>query len=117
MKPFANRRTGTDIEPYEVIRTIGAKTLEIREMKAELHPDWKPESIGFGFYRHVSNICSQKWIITSDPDNKYTIKIRLHKDGFYYDADGDRYYLSEEPEKFYDYNLVRAKAWPVVTRF
>lgn len=39
---FANRLGYSDVEPFEVVRVVSDKCLEIRGMEAELDPSWKP---------------------------------------------------------------------------
>lgn len=99
---YANHIGWSDINPYEVIRKVSEKCLEIREMKAELAPDWKPEFIPGGFSAHCINQCSQKWIIEPDPSQKVE-RIRLGKKGW----KGKRgmFRLGDKPVKFYDYNF------------
>ena len=99
---YANHYGYSDVNPFEVVRIISDKTIEIREMDAV-----KDESVktGFGvggFSAHSDNV--QKWIITSNSNNP-VIRIRLHKGGRWKDAHGNKYGLSDEPRKFYDYNF------------
>ena len=101
---FANRYGYSDVDPYEIVRRISDKTLEIRAMDAERDPDYKPEFVVGGFSAVCLNQREQKWIISSKPDAR-VIRIRLRKDGRWYDAHGNRYGLSAKPDKFYDYNF------------
>lgn len=100
---YANHIGYSDINPYEVVRAVSDKTLEIRRMNAERDPNFKPEFIPGGFSGHCVNQLDQEWIITSDPDAA-VIRIRLGKQGWK-DASGARYQLSDKPVKFYDYNF------------
>lgn len=100
---YANHIGYSDINPYEVVRAISDKTLEIRRMNAERDPSYKPEFVPGGFSGHCVNQLDQEWIITSDPDAA-VIRIRLGKRGWK-DASGARYQLSDKPVKFYDYNF------------
>ena len=70
----------TDVNPYEVIRVVSEKTLEIREMKAT-KGEWKPEFVPGGFCGTVVNQCEQKWVIEPDPEAP-VIRIRLGKKGW-----------------------------------
>jgi len=101
---FANRYGYSDVDPYEIVRRISDKTLEIREMDAERDPDYKPEFVVGGFSAVCLNQRDQKWIMTSKP-NARVIRIRLRKDGRWYDANDNRYTLGVRPIKFYDYNF------------
>lgn len=64
---FANKIGYSDIEPCEVVRVVSDKCLEIRRMKAERDPAWKPEILPGGFAGVCVNQSSQKWVIQSDP--------------------------------------------------
>ncbi len=101
---FANHYGYSDVNPYEVVRQISDKTIEIRAMNAERDPEYKPEFVVGGFSAMCLNQQEQKWIISSKPDAR-VIRIRLRKDGRWYDAHGDRYTLGVRPIKFYDYNF------------
>ena len=48
-KKYCNQHGYTDINPYEVIRVVSDKCLEIRSMKAEKNPDYKPDFVAGGF--------------------------------------------------------------------
>ena len=39
---YANKYGYSDVYPYEIVRVISAKTIEVREMDAERDPNWKP---------------------------------------------------------------------------
>lgn len=102
---YANRIGWTDITPFEVVRTVSEKCLEVREMSAEMDPTWKPETHVGGFVAHVSNNHAQRWIIASNPAAR-TVRIRLHKDGYWREAKGgERFKLAAEPQRFYDFNF------------
>jgi hypothetical protein len=100
---YANHIGYSDVNPYEITRRVSDKTLEIRAMKAERDTSWKPDFISGGFCGTVINQNEQKWTITSDETSK-PVRIRLGKQGWK-DAHGNRYKLSEQPVKFYDYNF------------
>ncbi len=99
----------SDTSPYEVIRVVSDKCLEIRSMIATKNPDFKPDFEVGGFSAHCTNNHDQKWLITSDP-NGHTIKVRKRKtvknygEGIYWNNQA-RYRLANEPHKFYDYNF------------
>ena len=99
----ANHSGYTDVHPYEIVRVVSPKTIEIRLVDAKLDPKWKPEIIVGGFVGHTVNNGSQKWAYTSNEDNR-VIRARLRKDGYFYSANG-RHILSTVPSKFYDYNF------------
>lgn len=103
-KKYANRIGYSDVYPFEIIRIVSEKVIEIRAMDSECDPDWKPEMVAGGFSAHCTNSGSQKWIITSDAAAQ-VIRIRKHKNGKWFDANGEQYRISEWPRRFYDYNF------------
>jgi hypothetical protein len=100
---YANYLGYSDISPFEIVRRISDKTLEIRAMSAERDPSWKPDFVPNGFCGHISNQHDQRWFISSDPDRP-VVRIRLGKQGWK-DRNGRRFELSDKPRKFYDYNF------------
>ena len=101
---YANHFGYSDINPFEIVRFVSEKTIEIREMKSEKDPSYKPEFIPGGFSVHCVNQHAQKWIITSD-ESAPVIRIRLSKNKGWQDAHGRKFDLSEKPIKYYDYNF------------
>ena len=98
---YANYHGYSDIDPFEVVRVVSDKTIEIREMTAEQNPAVKPTFTVGGFSAHSDNV--QDWFIKSNPANP-VIRIRLGKHGWK-DAHGRKFRLADEPRKFYDYNF------------
>lgn len=101
---YANRYGYSDVEPYEVVRRVSGKTVEVRAMTANRDPSYKPEFVVGGFSAVCLNQRDQKWVMFSNPEAR-VIRIRQRKDGRWYDANDNRYNLSHEPIKFYDYNF------------
>lgn len=100
---FANHIGYSDVSPYEIIRRVSGKTLDIRPMDIERDPSWQPDFVPGGFCGTVINQSEQKWVITSNPQAR-TVRIRLGKQGWR-DAHGNRYRLADKPVKFHDYNF------------
>lgn len=100
---YANNIGYTDVNPYEVIRAVSDKTLEVREMKAVRDESVKLEWVAGGFAGHCVNQMDQEWTITPDA-SRPIIRIRLGKRGWQ-DKNGARFKLSDKPLKFYDYNF------------
>ena len=100
---YANHIGYSDVNPFEIVRKISEKTIEIRAMNADRDSSWKPDFVAGGFCGTVVNQRDQRWIISSNPDSPI-VRIRLGKFGWK-DASGRRYQLSNEPVKFYDYNF------------
>ena len=103
MTQYANQYSYSDVTPFEVVRTISDKTVEVREMSAERDDSVKMEFHVGGFSAHCSNQRDQKWFIKSD-ETAPVVRIRLGKNGWK-DKNGRRFKLSAEPVKFYDYNF------------
>ena len=101
---FANLHGYSDVNPFEVVRIVSDKTIEIRRMDTEKDESVKLEFHVGGFSAHCSNQRDQKWIITSQPDAS-VIRIRLSKNKGWRDANGQRYVLADAPIKYYDYNF------------
>lgn len=103
MKPFANMHGHSDVHPYEVVRVINPKMIEVRKMAAHRDPAFKPEFVPGGFSAHCTNQDKQTWIITQDKTNPL-VKVRLRKNGQWWSRYG-RHVLADEPRKFYDFNF------------
>ena len=99
---YANHIGYSDITPFEVIRMVTPKTIEIREMQTTQTDDVKPSFTIGGFSAHSDN--AQSWDIKSDESNPI-IRIRLHSNGRWTDKWGSKYRLDDTPVKFYDYNF------------
>ena len=98
----ANNLGWTDVNPFEIVRVVSAKTIEVRMMDSK-ELDWERDFHEGGFLGNTSNQNDQKWEITSNPSNPI-IKARLIKDVHFY-SDHGIHSLSNEPRKFYDYNF------------
>jgi hypothetical protein len=101
---YANRKLWTDVDPFEIVKVISEKCLEVRPMGAVLNPEWKPEFYAGGFFGHTANNHSQEWIYSRQPEAA-TIRIRKHKNGTWKDSSGMRFNISLTPCKFHDYNF------------
>lgn len=103
MENFANHYGYSDVNPYEIVRWVSDKTIEVRSMNAERDKSVELKFEVGGFAAHCSNINDQKWFITSD-ESAPVIRLRLTKRGWK-SAGGSYFILSNEPKKFYDYNF------------
>jgi hypothetical protein len=103
MQAFANHYGYSDINPFEVVRVISDKTIEVREMDAQRDESVQLEWAPGGFAGHCVNQRDQKWFIASNPSNP-VIRIRLGVKGWR-DRHGRRFDLSDKPVRFYDYNF------------
>ena len=104
MNQFANHYGYSDVTPFEIVRIVSDKTLEVREMDAERDESVKLEWLPGGFVGHCVNQRDQRWFITSNPSND-VVRIRMSKSGVWKDKHGRRFGLSDKPVKFYDYNF------------
>ena len=100
---YANHYGYSDVTPFEVVKVVSGKTIEIREMDAERDESVELEWAPGGFAGHCINQRDQKWLIKSNPENP-VIRIRLGKQGWK-DKHGRRFGLSDKPVRFYDYNF------------
>lgn len=103
---YANFYGYSDIDPFEIVRFVTPKCIEIRAMRAT-EEKWDPIWVPDGFGVICINQHNQKWKIESDP-NAPTIRIRRHcgkKKGGWFSANGLRFILSNKPHKLYDYNF------------
>ena len=102
---FANHIGYSDVNPFEIVRRVSDRTIEIRAMNAErANPK---EDMGFipgGFVGHFADQHKQQWTITSNPEARVT-RIRLQKDGKWRCKHGERFILAAQPRKFHDYNF------------
>jgi len=99
---YMNRKGYTDVEPYEIVRVVSPKCVEIRAMDTEfLNKDEMKFHAG-GFSAHCSNNYSQKYSYKSNEQNPIK-RIRLRKNGW---GNGHtKYNHSMKPCKFYDFNF------------
>jgi hypothetical protein len=97
IRKYCNFHGYSDIEPYEVVKVINPKYVEIREMDTELIK--APHGEVGGFSAHYNNY-EQEWECISNENNP-TRKIKLSSKGW---AIG-KFIMSDEPVKFYDYNF------------
>ena len=102
---FANKIGYTDVHPFEIVRVISEKTIEVRRMKVlGFSADSpKPEFIPGGFVAHCTNNHALKYDIVSDEAGD-VIRIRLGKKGWNSPNEG-KFKLSTSPWYFYDYNF------------
>lgn len=100
---YANEILHSDVEPYEIVRRVSDKTLEVRKMDAVIDPTWERIIVPGGFCAHTVNQHEQRWIYSSNASNP-TIRIRLGKRGWRGPGAG-KFRLADAPRKFYDFNF------------
>lgn len=98
---YANFHMFSDVEPYEIVKVISDKTIEVRGMTCTRN--FKPEWIPGGFAGVCTNQQDQEWLIESNPTNN-TLRLRKRKDGNFYKG-SMKFILSNTPSKYYDFNF------------
>ena len=101
---YANQIGYSDITPFEVVRVVSDKCLEVRSMKFALLNISDLVFHAGGFAAHCSNMAAQKWDITPDAEG-YVFKIRKNKLGTWKSKHGDVYSVSDQPWRQYDFNF------------
>lgn len=102
-KKYANHIGWSDVNPYEIVRWVSEKTVEIRAMNATLDENWNGKFVSGGFSARCINQDTQRYEYSSNHSNRI-IRMRLRKNGHWYSSQG-RHNISDEPYKFYDYNF------------
>lgn len=98
IRKYCNYRIGTDVFPFEVVKVISDKVVEIREMDAvNIAP---PELISLGGFAGVHDNYTQKWECVSNEQNSLK-RIRLSSKGWGL----GHYKMGDTPIYFYDYNF------------
>jgi hypothetical protein len=100
---YANHLGWTDVDPYEVVRVVSEKTIEIREMDTERDESVTMNFVAGGFSAICTNDRDQKWHIKSNAENP-VIRIRYGKKGWK-NKHGRKFVLANAPHKYYDYNF------------
>lgn len=75
---YANHLGYSDINPFEVVRVVSGKTLEIREMNAVRNELVKLDFQVGGFSAICTNQSDQEWFITPEEKGR-VFRIRLGK--------------------------------------
>lgn len=101
---YANQIGYSDINPFEIVRKISDKTMEVREMVSVRDRSVELEFIPGGFSAHCRNQGDQKWNISSD-ETAPVVRIRLSKNRGWQDKYGRKFSLADSPRKFYDFNF------------
>jgi hypothetical protein len=91
----------TDSHPYEVVKVVSDRCIEIRPMSAVIDPTWKMDITPGGFVGHVNNN-GGKWILSRNPTAP-TIRIRLSKHGVW-KLKGEKFSVGQAT-KYHDYNF------------
>jgi len=104
IRKYANQHGWSDVYPFEVIRKITDRCVEVRAMKSEQTVFPKEFHVG-GFSAHCADQHSQEYKYESNPDAE-VFKIRWSKaKSRWQDRHGRRFIMCDKPVKFYDYNF------------
>ena len=101
---FANKIGYSVITPFEVIRIVSDKCLEVRAMN---YVQTNTQDMVFhagGFAAHCANQNDQKWDIQPDAEG-YVFKIRKNVRGTWKDKHGDTYAVETKARRRYDFNF------------
>ena len=99
---FANRCGYSDVYPYEIVRIVSDKTIEVRAMDVSENKTKMDFDIG-GFSAHCSNQSEQSYDYSSN-EEAHVFRIRLGKQGWKC-KNGNRFSIDAEPFKYHDYNF------------
>ena len=101
---YATKIGYTDRHPFEIIRVVSDKTIEVRALDTELVNKHDLEFNVGGFSAHCSNQDEQQYKFTSNSENPI-YRLRLQKGARTYTCKGQTFTLAEKPYKFYDFNF------------
>lgn len=101
IRKYANLHLHTDVQPYEVVRVVSEKCVEVRPMETKQIEFPKEFHVG-GFSAHCSDQHRQKYEYFSN-ENAPVMKIRKTKKGWRLGS--MKFRMSNAPIKFYDYNF------------
>lgn len=100
IRKFANRTYHTDCVPFEVVKVVSDKTVEVRQMDTK-QIKFPQEFEAGGFCGHFyDNRSGQEYEYMSNPENPIE-RIRKGKKGW----GNGKYHMADSPYKFYDYNF------------
>jgi hypothetical protein len=103
IKKFMNRSVGTDCFPYEVVRVVSPKCVEIREMKHKQTVYPQEFHVG-GFAAHCADNHAQDYEYFSN-ESAEVFKVRYSEKRKAWGGKYGRFWMSDKPRYFYDYNF------------
>ena len=101
IRKYANLQMWSDVEPYEVVRIVSDKCVEIRPMQTKQIVFPKQFFVG-GFSAHCADNYNQSYEYFSD-ETAPTMKIRKGKNGW--KSGSLKFRMQDAPVKHYDYNF------------
>lgn len=99
IRKYCNMRVGSDWYPFEVVRIVSDKCVEVRAMSS-VQTVFPQEVYVGGFSAHTADNHNQNYEYSSAPENGIE-KVRLGKKGW---GNGN-HVMMDRPYKFYDYNF------------
>jgi len=104
IKSYANNHGYTDVNPFEVIRTISPTCVEVRAMRT-VQTKFPKDFHAGGFAGNFSdNYDGQDYDYFSDPEAP-VFKIRWSRAKRQWQSSYGRVFMSDKPYKHYDYNF------------
>lgn len=104
VKKYCNQHGYTDVYPWEVVRTVSDKCVEIKAMSVEQTKFPEQFSPG-GFVGHYhDNRAGQDYKYISNPEN-VVIRCRWSEAKKQWQSERGRHVMADKPYKFYDYNF------------
>jgi len=104
IKPYANNHLYSDVEPFEVLRTISPICVEVRAMRT-VQTRFPQEFHAGGFSGHYAdNYGGQDYDYFQD-ETQPVIRIRFSKAKRQWQGSHGRFYMNDKPYKHYDYNF------------
>jgi hypothetical protein len=101
---YMNHYMYSDVSPFEIVEKVHEKRMIIRRMDVNASPlNNLTFHIG-GFSAHCSDQRAAVYLIESNPENPTTI-VRWSEAKQVWQANGNRFHISDSPIYFYDYNF------------
>lgn len=104
IRKYCNHHMYTDVDPYEVVRVISDKCVEVRKMDTKLIQAPKDFHPG-GFVGHYSDNHAQEYEYIINPDNPVTRVRWSERNRQWQKGKHTRFHMADKPWKFYDYNF------------
>lgn len=103
IRDYCNMAMYSDVHPYEVVKVVSDKCVEIRAMKATLVNAPKDFHPG-GFVGHYADNYAQEYTYESNPEGA-TMRVRWSERNRRWQQGNQKFRMSDKPVKFHDYNF------------
>jgi len=103
IKKFCNMHMWSDVHPYEVVKVISDKTIEVKGM---LHKQviFPKDFCKGGFSGHYADNHAQKYEYSPNPE-AISFRVRFSRAKNRWQSNGSHFIMSDNPFYFYDYNF------------